>query len=386
MVPEELPDESKPTEGKPESDAAGTKPLPFAERQWWVALTIVAICLFSLFLRTADISSRPFNGDEFYNAKVVRHALRVRETQILGSEAEGPIPVLTIPLMAYEHPLLSVYLTRLSVAVCGWNAFGYRIVHVLFGVATGVVLYALAKTAFGTATGLLAMFLLCVNRFHIGFSRLAIQQSAFMFFVVLSAWMFMKAVREKSGRWMLAAGVATGTAYVTKEESALLLPVFFLFLLLSHNHRHWFGRKELYCALLCVLAIAYIDIFRLTRTSADMNLGYYFKGLLSTHVSLCPIKFFLGELLPWSPDGIPEGFEVWVMPDAYRALVMHFATGILCLVGVAYSLPAWRRDDMVRFLLIMFFVVFGFFMFGFTLAECVCTIKPSSTGYRQAVT
>jgi len=374
MASEEVSNESRAKEDAPPPSGSPIiaigRSLLVGDRRWCVVLSIAAVCVLSLFLRIAGISSRPYHGDEVYNIKIVRETLRVRQSDMLGSEKEGPVPVLSVPLMAYEHPLLSVYLTRLGVAACGWNAFGYRIMHVLLGVATGAALYGLARIAFGHSVGLLAMFLLCINRFHIGFSRVAIQQSDFMFFVVVAAWMFMKAMRENSGRWMLAAGVATGVAYITKEESALLLPVFFLFLLLSKNHRHWFARKELYYAFGIMLAISSVDIFRLTRASVDMNLAYYVEGIMSTHVSLCPVKFFLGELFPKSPDALPEGFAIWSMKCEYQHITMHFVTGILCLLGVAYSLPAWR-NDLVRFLLIMFFVVFGFFMFGFTLAECV---------------
>ena len=43
---------------------------------------------------------------------------------------------------------------------------------------------------------------------------------------------------------MVLAGLAAGFAYLAKEESFLLLPIFFIFLVASARNRAWFGRKK----------------------------------------------------------------------------------------------------------------------------------------------
>lgn len=331
---------------------------------------VALVFVFGLLLRMVGIYSRPLNHDEICNVDVARTVLRVEQTYPLANEQETPIVTLSTPLMGYEHPLLSVYLTRLSAGVFGWNSFGERIPHVVLGAATTLMLYFLAQAAFGHATAILAMFLMSISRFHIGWCRTVQPQSALLFMVVLSLYVFWKTIESKDRRSMLLLGVATGFAYLAKEEAILLLPVFFLFLLCSGRNRFWFRRKELYLALGLTLLIGSVDLLRLFQEGprADMSMEYYLEGLVSSHVSLCPVKFFLGELFPRDPLAVSEAYADLLVQGPYVDLIMHWITGAICLVAVGYSVKDWK-NDMVKLLLITFFFVFGFFMFGFTLAE-----------------
>ncbi len=333
-----------------------------------VSLQVAAVLLLGLLLRLWGTASRPLNYDETCNVRVAREVLRVTEIAPLREEGEGPIVALSTPLMGYEHPLLSVYLTRLGAGVLGWSPLGVRLPHVLLGAATTVLIYWLTSRAFGRATGLLAMYLSAVDRFHIGWSRTVQPQSVLLFMAALCLWLFWRAVESGSGRRMVLVGVAVGMAYLAKEEAILLLPVFFLFLLVSPRHRYWLRRKEPYLALALTLVIGSVDAFRLLQAKPDMNLDYYLTGIFSGGFSLCPVKFFLGDLFPQEPSAPLGGCSILLMQKTYARLVMPWVMGVVCLAAVAWSLRDWS-DEVVRLLLIAFFVVFAFFMFGFTMAE-----------------
>jgi 4-amino-4-deoxy-L-arabinose transferase-like glycosyltransferase len=332
----------------------------------------VAILAFTCFLRCYGINSQPLNFDEVRNEAVARQAFRILWIDVLEEidESESPIPFVLTPLSGYEHPPMSVYMIRLSAAIFGWNLFGIRVLHLVAAVATPLMVYGLAKNTCGHSVALLSMLLLCVNKFHIGLSRMALPQSPLFLMATLSLYVFWQAIHRKDGRLMVGAGVLTGLAYLAKEEAALLLPVFFLFVVLPDKHRNWLKRKELYLALLLMLLISSVDLFRLlqVKPDPDMNLPYYLEGILNTDISLCPVKFFLGELFPVDPDTLSEEYAILATGTIYREYLMHWVPGAICLAAVAYSIKDWK-NDFVRLMLIAFGVVFVFFMFGFTLSE-----------------
>ena len=132
---------------------------------------VALVFLFGLLLRMEGISTRPLNYDERCNLEVAQMVMQVNQEYPLTCEPQSPIVVLSTPLMGYEHPLLPVYLTRVGAGMFGWNLFGIRIVHVVLGAATTLVLYFLTRAAFGHAAGILAMFLLSISRFHVGWCR-----------------------------------------------------------------------------------------------------------------------------------------------------------------------------------------------------------------------
>jgi 4-amino-4-deoxy-L-arabinose transferase-like glycosyltransferase len=361
---------------------------PPAARHWFANPNLQVGVLFALALalRMVGISSRPLNFDEQANVSVAGEVLRIREIAPLQDLSEGPIVALSTPLMGYEHPLGAVYLTRLGTAIFGWSPFGVRIVHVVLGAVAVFLVYRLTTRAFGPAAGILAMFLMAIEPFHIGWSRTVQPQSAMLCMVALSLLLFCKTVQSGDGKLMLLTGAATGFAYLAKEESSLLLPIFAAFLVLSPLNRVWFRRRELYLALLLMAGIASVDLFRLLQEKAepDMNLAYYWMGLASGHVSLAAVKFYLGDLVMRHAELFVRLNPDFAMQADYADLVMHWVMGMLCLAGVGYAVRDWKHDA-VKLLLIAFVVVCGFFTFGFTLSELANPYWHASISFIPAV-
>ena len=106
------------------------------------------------------------------------------------------------------------------------------------------------------------------------------------------------------------------------------------------------------------MCVASLDVFRLfqEKLRPDIEPDYYWLGLLSGHVSLSPVKLYLGELVLKNSAALSDLYPALAMQADYTDLLMHWVTGVICLASVGYALRDWRSDA-VKLLLIAFFFV-----------------------------
>lgn len=110
-----------------------------------------------------------------------------------------------------------------------------RIPSVLFGVLTVLTVYFLGKGFYDTRTGIISALLLAISSYHIGFSRVE-ADSYDTFFYLLSLWVFFKGITTMNPKYLLFSGITTGIACACKFSAVLLLPTFFLFIVV-YCHR-----------------------------------------------------------------------------------------------------------------------------------------------------
>ena len=127
-------------------------------------------------------------------------------------------PVLFISWGSGQNVLYS-YLSMPFIALFGLNAFSVRLLAGLAGCASLPIFYLLAKKLRGGLFGLLALFVLAVNPWHIMLSRWALESNLLPFFLLLGIW-FLVLSRERP--WFLSISVgmfgislyAYGTAFI----------------------------------------------------------------------------------------------------------------------------------------------------------------------------
>jgi 4-amino-4-deoxy-L-arabinose transferase-like glycosyltransferase len=256
-----------------------------------------------------------------------------------------------------DHPLLSIYVLKLSGLFFGESNFGLRILHVLFGTATVIPVYFLGRELQNQATGLWAAALLAVDQFHASWSRIFMPEVVMLFFWSLALWQMLCLVRRRSMRDFVLLGVWMGLAYLGKETGILLLPVVWAFLVVTPQNRSLLWDPRWYLAHAVFAAVIAPDVL---WNLLHFSESYFHRDahLLSEtfRIQFKSFSLYLGELMRLLID--ENALDVdYEQGNAYAC---HWPAGVLYLTCVGAlsqrPMPAPRR-----LLLLGFGIVFVFF-------------------------
>ncbi len=258
-----------------------------------------------------------------------------------------------------DHPLLSVYIVRISSYLFGNSNFSLRILHVLFGTLTIIPIYLLGKKAFSEKVGLCAAALLAVDQFHLTWSYFIVPEVLLFFFVSLTLYQFLRSTESRSRGDFFLFGLLFGFCYLAKETSILLLPIFWFCLLTNKDKRSILRNPDWYFAHIITLIVVCPDIiWNLTHFYE----GYFYRDitLLSKRIMLSSrsIILYLGEIthLITGPLG---GFSMnnWT----HTSTICHWPAGVLYLFGTILALR-FLRSWPVYVLMMTFLTYFLFFV------------------------
>ncbi len=293
----------------------------------------------ALALRVVGLGSLPHNFDEPYNIDII-DSINRQEPQL--------------PRYGFQHPPLSVYVQRAGVALFGNNNVGYRIMSALIGAFSVLLIYDLTRQGFGASAGLLAALFLATNRFHVGWSRHVDQEVLYLTLVLLSLTLFWRVY--ESGKGWTALAVAGVLALFAKELAVLLLPATFIFLVSTARGRKLLRRPALYGVLAAmVVAGGAIFLYAFNNPAPmETNLSTNLQRFSSLGLTARPLLFFVRSSI--TRDAM--------LPRAWMYPFMFWVTGLLLLVGVLFSIGAWRRDY-VRWMI----TIFGFYFFFFAVVD-----------------
>jgi 4-amino-4-deoxy-L-arabinose transferase-like glycosyltransferase len=239
-----------------------------------------------------------------------------------------------------DHPLLSVYIIRISSYLFGNSNFSLRILHVLFGTLTIIPIYLLGKKAFSENVGLCAAALLAVDQFHLTWSYFIVPEVLLFFFVSLTLYQFLRSTESRSRGDLFLFGLLLGFCYLAKETSILLLPIFWFCLLTNKKKRCILWSPNWYFAHILALIVVCPDII---WNITHFYEGYFYRDmtLLSKRIVLSSrsIILYIGEItqLITGPLG---GFS---MTDSMQnPTICHWPVGILYLFGTILAFRFWR--------------------------------------------
>jgi len=206
----------------------------------------------------------------------------------------------------FVHPPLCFWLMAASMGLIPVVEVAARLPSALFGIATVMAVYACGRSMFGPRAGWLAGAAMLVNLHFWLESRMALLDTTFLFFMVLSLLGFWHGFQGRRwwGWWL--AFVSAGLACLTKGPFGLLYP-FAVVVVFGWGRLRavpWFSGLAL--TLPIGLAWYVIETIRYGRAFTDSAVVYYFFGRLGTTVEnqagpawlYLPI-FFLG-FFPWS--------------------------------------------------------------------------------------
>lgn len=267
---------------------------------------------------------------------------------------------LNLPVRGY-HPALAAYGIALGRAVFGPSEVGSRIVGVLLGALTIVVVFDLTRRWASQTAAIGAALLLAFNEYHIQVSALATEKVYYLFFASLALWAFSRFLLEERAVWLYASAVALAASFLSKELAILLLPAFFLSLLLTAR-REWLRRRDPYLAALFFWLLILPDLWwNASHRPSEIGIDYRtslsrIQGLQLSYQSLV---LYLRGPIEWITAQLGHPFKNAVSEYA----TPNLAFGVFLLMAVATTTvrpPALDRST-TRSLLIVFFVVLVFF-------------------------
>lgn len=188
---------------------------------------------------------------------------------------------LAIPLWTklswHDHPPLVFWIQHFFLSIFGEHNFAFRLPSALLGIFSVWLLYFLGKRLYGWRVGLLAALILAATLNHIYISRVGMQESYVIFFILLASYLFLRSLEKDT--FLIWTGIALGFAFLTKYTSFILVPIFLAYLVFFK--REYFWNKKLYFgALLALLIFSPVIIYNLKLYQRvghfDFQLSYIF--------------------------------------------------------------------------------------------------------------
>jgi 4-amino-4-deoxy-L-arabinose transferase-like glycosyltransferase len=313
-------------------------------------------------------------------ALVVRLQLAMTR-QYIHDEENTAIPIsktisfepgnLHLPLRGENHPALPAYVVKASSTLFGTTHLGYRSMHVLLGLVTIVLVYALTRQAYGPVPARWAAAFLAFNEYYLNVSSRATAHVPNLLLVTGAVYAFSRFIATERVIYLYAAGASAGLAFYCKESTGLLLPVFALTLLIG-KHRRWLLSPHVYLAVATYVLVITPDIAWNLRTNPDTatvtyNNQTHGQATYAAHLrrvgglGLSPYPsmfYFRGPVTALyaritGSELKDETTEYWSVNSAIGALLV----GAVVVTTVRGASP----DQLRLFLLVMFWGIFTFF-------------------------
>ncbi|OFW36580.1 MAG: hypothetical protein A3F70_11715 [Acidobacteria bacterium RIFCSPLOWO2_12_FULL_67_14] len=267
---------------------------------------------------------------------------------------------LNLPIRSQNHPALPAYFVKFSSTFFGTRPLGYRMLHVITGMATIALIYLIAAQWYGVVAGRWAAALLAFNEYYVGVSSRATAHVPHLFFLALAIYAFTGFLRRQRAGYLYGSAVALGLAFYCKEHSALLLPVFAL-AVLQRPYRHWFRSVHVYLAsALLLLVIAPDLLWNATagEETRQATYGDHLQRIGGLGFSPYPLVFYARSVVRWLHP-IVTGRPLVDATAEYFSMNPVF--GVLLLGAVLAATARRRLLENSGFLVILFWVVWGFF-------------------------
>ncbi len=247
---------------------------------------LLAILAAAAILRVINLGS----GDLVGNDEVLYAFRSVGITDFVNSPAQTTPPVWFdghVPgwagLSMHDHPLLVFIVQHIFMGIFGENNFGFRFPSAVFGVLSVYLVYLISKKLFSERAGLISAALMALTVNNVYISRLGLQESYLIFFILLTSWLFLNALERP--KYFLWTGAAFGFTLLTKYNGAVVAPVILTYLLLFR--RDVFRQKYFWLGGLLAACIASpILIYNIGMYRATGHFDFQISYLLGQHPAI----------------------------------------------------------------------------------------------------
>lgn len=191
----------------------------------WVRPSLLALLLGTAVLYIGGLGASGW-ANSFYSAAVQAGSVSWKAFFFGSSDASNFITV--------DKPPASLWVMEISARMFGVNAWSILVPQALEGVAAVGVLYLAVRRWFTPAAGLLAGAVLALTPVATLMFRYNNPDALLVLLMVLGAYAVTRATEQGSRRWLVAAAVFVGFAFLTKSLQAfLVVPAFALVYLVA---------------------------------------------------------------------------------------------------------------------------------------------------------
>jgi len=335
-----------------------------------VDLVLCLILLAALVIRITLASSREYIHDEINTAIPLSRTISFDPGN------------LHLPLRGENHPALPAYVVKVSSLLFGTSVPGYRGMHVLLGLLTVVLVYAMTRQWYGHVAARWAAAFMAFNEYYLNVSSRATAHVPNLLLVTAAVYAFSRFLLTERPRYLYAAGASAGLAFYCKESTALLLPVFALTLLVTRRRR-WLVSPHVLLACATYALVISPDVIWNLRTKPYTSTVTYSnqpveQATYATHMrrigglgfSLYPAMFYFRGTIRSSYARL-TGRPLRDNTAEYASV--NPAIGMLLLGAVLITTTRSLGREQLRILLLLMF--WGIFLF-FT------SIEPGDPGGR----
>lgn len=133
-------------------------------------------------------------------------------------------------LSFHDHPPLVFFTQHIFMKVFGENTVAFRLPSVIFGLGSVYLVYLLGALLFSIEAGLFSSLLLAITVNHVYISRIGLQESYVIFFLLLSLYFFFKG--GERDKYFIYSGIALGLGLLTKYTVGIVIPVILTYTLI----------------------------------------------------------------------------------------------------------------------------------------------------------
>lgn len=250
------------------------------------------------------------------------------------------------------HPPLYYLILKIWSTIFGTSEIALRLLSVIFGTATVIVVYKIAQNLVKERYAVIASLLMATAPLHIYYSQEARMYSMAALFASLSVYFFILLSKKHDVKYALFTGITLDLAMLSDYVAVFMLPVILLAGLTSKNLRN----KTTFMYLSSPLIICGILVLPLFLQQFSNALGVKESGSLwwnilgefsLKNILLVPIKLVIGRI----------GFENNLVYAAYAGLALISYGLVIAIAQVKNkTLYLWLLVPYVLSILVSLFI------------------------------
>ncbi|MFN8383821.1 MAG: glycosyltransferase family 39 protein [Anaerolineales bacterium] len=205
-------------------------------------ILVIAIMAFSFGIHMYNIESIG-DANAYYTAAVKSMLQSWSNFFFVAAEPGGSVTV--------DKPPLGLWIEAVFAYFLGVSGFSVSLPNIIAGVFGIPLLYSMVKKYMGELAGLIAAFVMAITPVFVATNRNNTMDGMLVFFLLLAAWVFIKATESGKLSWLLLGAFIVGLGFNIKMLQAFLpLPAFYAL--------YFFGSKEGWLRKIINLGIATI--------------------------------------------------------------------------------------------------------------------------------
>ena len=177
-------------------------------------------------------------------------------------------------LSFHDHPPLVFAVQNIFMRIFGENNFAFRLPSALLGIASVYLIYLLGALLYSESAGLIAAAFLGTTLNNIYISRVGMQESYVIFFMLLASYLFLKSLKEE--KYLPWLGITLGLAFLTKYTAFILVPIFLVYLAFFKRD-HYLNKKFWLAIALSIIIFNPVIIYNVMLYCAVEHFDFQFS-------------------------------------------------------------------------------------------------------------